>query len=385
MDTTLQDQLSTVITLAQQLLACPSITPDDAGCQIIIRKHLERAGFHCESLRFDEVDNLWARYGTASPLFVFAGHTDVVPTGPESQWSTPPFQPVIRDDVLYARGATDMKGALAAMLIAAEEFVKSTPRFHGSIGFLITSDEEGAARNGTAKVIHVLQERGEKIDYCMIGEPSSDKQLGDQIRVGRRGSLHCKLIVHGKQGHVAHPHLAVNPIHLSAPALHELATTEWDKGNEYYPPTTFQISNIHGGTGAANVIPGDVEILCNFRFSTAVTVGELQKRTEDILKKHGLTFDAKWEIGGEPFLTKKGKLISATEQAIQETLGISAKLSTGGGTSDGRFIAPTGAEVVELGVPNKTAHHINECVKVEDLMLLAKIYYAVLGKVFNSI
>lgn len=375
---------NSVITLAQQLLACPSITPNDAGCQTILRARLEQAGFQCESMQFADVDNLWARYGTKAPLLVFAGHTDVVPTGPLSQWTSPPFQPTIRDGYLYARGTSDMKGAIAAMLVAAEQFLATHPDFPGSIGFLLTSDEEGPAINGTVKVMETLQKRAEKIDYCLIGEPSSDTSIGDQIRVGRRGSLHCKLTVYGKQGHVAHPHLAINPIHMATPALHELATTEWDKGNEYYPPTTFQISNIHGGTGAANVIPPEINLLCNFRFSTAVTVKELQQRTETILHKHGLTFDVEWNVSAQPFLTKKGKLISVTQQAIQEVTGLTTKLSTGGGTSDGRFIATTGTEVVELGVSNATAHHINECVKTEDLMALAEIYHKILQNVFIS-
>lgn len=378
----IETKLSAVVTLAQQLLACPSITPDDAGCQTIIGQKLEQLGFQCESLRFADVDNLWARYGSETPLLVFAGHTDVVPAGPETEWISPPFQPTVRDGYLYARGASDMKGAIAAMMIAAEEFLQSHPHFPGSIAFLLTSDEEGPAINGTAKVMEILQQRGIKIDYCLIGEPSSDKQAGDQVRVGRRGSLHGKLTVHGKQGHVAHPQLAINPIHLSAPALHELALTEWDKGNEFYPPTTFQISNIHSGTGAANVIPGHIDILCNFRFSTAVTVEELQARTEAILRKHGLQYTIEWNTSAKPFLTKKGKLITATEQAIQKLTQQQVNLSTGGGTSDGRFIAPTGAEVVELGVINATAHHINECVSVEDLDKLAEIYHEILKQIF---
>lgn len=382
LDNTLHTTWNSVITLAQQLLACPSITPDDAGCQTILRQRLEQAGFQCESMQFADVDNLWARLGTEEPLLVFAGHTDVVPTGPLSQWISPPFQPTIRDGYLYARGTSDMKGAIAAMLIAVEAFLKTHADFKGSIGFLLTSDEEGPAINGTVKVMEILQKRAEKIDYCLIGEPCSDENIGDQIRVGRRGSLHCKLTVHGKQGHVAHPHLAINPIHNAALALHELASTEWDKGNEYYPPTTFQISNIHSGTGAANVIPGEVNLLCNFRFSTAVTAKELQERTNSILHKHGLTFDAEWNVSAQPFLTKKGKLISVTQKAIQEVTGHTTKLSTGGGTSDGRFIAPTGAEVVELGVSNATAHHINECVKTEDLITLAKIYNTILQNIF---
>jgi len=378
----IENKPSTVITLAKQLLACPSITPDDAGCQHLIREKLEHIGFHCEAMRFEDVDNLWARYGTQAPLLVFAGHTDVVPTGPESEWLSPPFQPQIRDGYLYARGTTDMKGALAAMMTAAEQFLKLHPDFPGSIGFLLTSDEEGPAINGTVKVMETLLKRGEKIDYCIIGEPSSDTLVGDQIRVGRRGSLHGKLTVYGKQGHVANPHLAINPIHAAAPALHELATTVWDHGNEYYPPTTFQISNIHSGTGAANVIPGHLDVLCNFRFSTAVTVKQLQERAETILNKHGLKFDIAWHVSAEPFLTKKGKLVVAAQQAIHEITQLDTNLSTGGGTSDGRFIAPTGAEVIELGVSNATAHHINECVRAEDLVLLEKMYYSILNHIF---
>jgi len=376
------DKWTSVISLAKQLLACPSITPHDADCQILLRERLEKMGFHSEALRFDDVDNLWARYGNTSPLLVFAGHTDVVPTGPLSEWTSPPFEPTVRDGYLYARGTVDMKGAIAAMVAASEEFLKTHPDFPGSIGFLLTSDEEGPSINGTVKVMEVLQKRDEKIDYCIIGEPSSDTHLGDQIRIGRRGSLHCKLTIKGKQGHVAHPHHAINPIHLAAPLLHELATTVWDKGNEYYPPTTFQISNIHSGTGALNVIPGHVEVLCNFRFGTAVTEKTLQECTEAILHKHKLTFDAEWNVSAQPFLTKKGKLISATQKVIHEITGLTTTLSTGGGTSDGRFIAPTGAEVVEMGVSNRTAHHINECVKVDDLMTLAKIYYGILQNIF---
>lgn len=375
--------MHSVITLAQELLACPSITPNDAGCQTILAKRLQQASFTCEHMRFTDVDNLWARYGKQGPLFVFAGHTDVVPTGPESLWNSPPFQPAIRDGYLYARGVSDMKGAIAAMIIATETFLKSKANFPGSIGFLFTSDEEGPAVNGTSKVMEVLQKRGEKIDYCVIGEPSSDTHVGDQIRVGRRGSLHCKLTVHGKQGHIAHPHLAINPIHMAIPALQELVTTAWDKGNADYPPTTFQISNIHGGTGAANVIPPDITVLCNFRFSSAVTAKELQERTEKILQKHNLSFDVEWNVGAHPFLTKHGKLIALTELAIQQQTKLNTKLSTGGGTSDGRFIAPTGAEVVELGVLNATAHHINECVKTDDLITLTNIYQGILENVFG--
>lgn len=366
--------MNDLMPLLEQLIVCPSLTPNDAGCQKIIGDRLTRNGFNCESMIFENVDNLWARYGKNPPLIIFAGHTDVVPTGPVSDWQSSPFQAAIRDGYLYGRGAADMKSALAAMVIAAEKFVKENVNFPGSLGFLITSDEEGAAINGTKRVVDALQNRGEKIDYCIIGEPSSINQVGDQIRIGRRGSLHGKLMVHGKQGHVAHPHLTVNPIHKSLLPLHELSEIEWDKGNENFPPTTFQITNIRAGTGATNVVPGHLETLFNFRFSTAVTINDLQERTESILKKYKLNYDLKWEVGGEPFLTRKGKLILATQEAIKAVTMLETKLSTGGGTSDGRFIAPTGTEVVELGVSHATAHHVNERVQVEDVFKLATIY-----------
>lgn len=371
-----------VLELAQQLISCASLTPNDAGCQRIISERLAKAGFQCENLRFGDVDNLWARFGHSAPLLVFAGHTDVVPTGPESDWTSQPFLPEIREGHIYGRGACDMKGAVAAMVTAAEQFIKSKPDFNGSIAFLITSDEEGPAVDGTQRVMEVLQKRGEKIDYCIIGEPSSEQKTGDQIRIGRRGSLHGRLVVHGKQGHVAHPHLAQNPIHLAMAALHELAQTEWDKGNSNFPPTTFQISNIHSGTGAANVIPGHLDVLFNFRFSTAVTVEELQARVEKILGRHGLKFDVEWKTGALPFLTTKGKLIAATQKAVRELTGQEVKLSTGGGTSDGRFIAPTGAELVELGVSHATAHQVDECVRTDDLELLDRIYQKILALLF---
>ena len=370
------------VELAKQLMSCPSITPDDAGCQLILIKRLQQMGFHCESFPHEGVQNLWARLGTQSPLVVFAGHTDVVPTGPLSEWTSPPFEPIERGDFLYGRGAADMKSALAAMVIAVEQFVKENPNFSGSLGFLITSDEEGPALHGTQKVMTALQARHEKIDYCLIGEPSSEERVGDQIRVGRRGSLHGKLIVHGKQGHVAHPHLAKNPIHLAVFALHTLAQTVWDEGNETFPPTTFQITNMHAGTGATNVIPGHLEILFNFRYSTAVTPDELKHRTEQILHQQNLLFDLDWKIGAYPFVTQQGKLIHATQQAIHTVTQLQTRLSTGGGTSDGRFIAPTGAEVVELGVSHATAHHINECVKKDDLIQLTEIYQEILKQLF---
>jgi len=305
-----------------------------------------------------------------------------VPTGEVTHWTTPPFQPDIRHGYLYGRGAADMKAAIAAMMIAVKNFLQNDKKFRGSIAFLLTSDEEGAAVNGTAKVIEVLQRRQEKIDYCIVGEPSSNQQIADEIRVGRRGSLQCHLMIHGKQGHIAYPHLAENPVHAALLALHELTETKWDEGNEFYPPTTFQISNIHAGTGATNVIPGQMEIFCNFRFGTAVTASQLQQRTESILNKHGIKFLATWHESAQSFLSRKGKLITATEEAIKQITGKSPLLSTAGGTSDGRFIAPTGAEVVEIGVANATAHHVDECVKIDDLQMLVKIYQMILMKVF---
>ena len=373
---------SPVIDLTQALIACPSITPDDAGCQDILIDRLKKMNFTCEILSFGEVTNLWARRGTQAPLLVFAGHTDVVPTGPLDNWTSPPFQPTEHNGYLYGRGAADMKAAIAAMIVAVENFLKLNPNFPGSIGFLITSDEEGPSINGTKKVIETLQQRNIQIDYCIIGEPSSDKQVGDQIRVGRRGSLHGKLLVQGKQGHVAHPHLAINPIHQCMQALHVLTETEWDKGNQDFPPTTFQITNIHSGTGATNVIPGELEALFNFRFSTAVTIENLKQRTQDIFRQYQLQYAITWTVGAEPFLCKRGKLITATQLAIKTVTHLDVNLSTGGGTSDGRFIAPTGAEVIELGVCNATAHHIDENVKIDDLEKLVIIYQKILEELF---
>lgn len=374
--------MSSAIELAKILISRSSLTPNDAGCQSIISERLTRAGFHCEPMRFGEVDNLWARFGSQSPLVVFAGHTDVVPAGPEFAWTSPPFQPEIRNGFLYGRGTADMKGALAAMIVAAEKFVQENPHSPGSLALLITSDEEGPAIHGTKKVIETLTKRGEKIDYCIVGEASTDMQIGDQIRIGRRGSLSGKLTVHGKQGHVAFPHLAKNAIHESLAALHTLTQIVWDNGNEHFPPTTFQLSNIHGGTGAANVIPGMLEVLLNFRFSPALTTSELQERTEAILQQHALTYNIEWEIGGEPFLTRQGKLIESAKAAIKEVTGLDVKCTTGGGTSDGRYIAPTGAEVIELGASHATIHQVDECVRVEDFEVLTKIYQKILMLLF---
>lgn len=361
--------------LALRLISRPSVTPEDAGCQDLIAERLERLDFTIERMRFGDVDNLWARRGNERPLLCFAGHTDVVPTGPIDQWSTQPFEPSVRDGLLYGRGAADMKGSIAAMITATEEFLREHPAPLGSIAFLVTSDEEGPTNeNGTVKVIEKLEARGEKIDWCLVGEPTSTRTLGDVIKNGRRGSLTGRLKVHGVQGHVAYPDLAVNPIHRLAPALAELCAIHWDQGNRYFPPTTFQVSNIHAGTGATNVIPGEVEVVCNFRFSTAVTCEQLQARVEEILQRHALDYAIDWSLAGQPFLTPAGMLVDAARAAIRDITGIEAELSTGGGTSDGRFIAPTGAEVVELGPLNATIHKVNECVGVEDLGRLSRIY-----------
>lgn len=369
-----------VVELTKALIACPSLTPKEAGCHEIICERLLKLGFKLETLPFADVDNIWARRGTQSPVVVFAGHTDVVPTGPESAWTSHPFLPDVREGYLYGRGAVDMKGGLAAMLLAVERFVTVHPNHAGSIAFLITSDEEGASTHGTKKVMEVLTQRAEKIDYCIIGEPASEHMLGDQIRVGRRGSLSAKLIIYGKQGHIAFPTAGQNPIHNCLAVLQELSTTVWDEGNEYFPATSFQMSNIHAGTGALNVTPGDVAIHFNFRFSTAVTAEQLQARVQKILEKYNLQFDLEWNLSGQPFLTKQGKLIDATKAVIHEIVGAYPELSTGGGTSDGRFIAPSGAEVVELGLRHATAHQIDECVSLADLQKLPFIYQGILEK-----
>ena len=364
--------------LAKQLIACPSVTPDDAGCQKILAQRLTAAGFRCEHLRYGDVDNLWAERGAGQPLVVFAGHTDVVPPGPRENWRSDPFTPTVRDGMLYGRGAADMKGAVAAFVTAIETFIAAHPKHKGAIGLLITSDEEGPAVNGTVKVMDWLAKRGREIDYCIVGEPSSAKVLGDAIKNGRRGSLSGKLTVRGIQGHVAYPHLARNPIHQLTPALAELAAIEWDKGNADFPATSFQASNIKGGTGAENVIPGSVEVWFNFRFSTAVTDAQLKDRTEAVLKKHGLDYQLVWTLSGQPFLTRGTRLIEAVRRAVREKLGAEATPNTAGGTSDGRFIAPTGAEVVELGVLNSTIHKTDECVAVTDLGRLSQTYCRVL-------
>ena len=426
---------SPVLELARELLRRPSVTPEDAGCQQLLAERLSAAGFRCEHLPFGEVQNLWAEYGEGGPLLVFAGHTDVVPPGPEGEWRHPPFQPTEEDGFLYGRGAADMKGGLAAMVVAAERFAAGfaankpanesangrvgkpahaaagKPSQAGRIGFLITSDEEGPARNGTAKVVEWLKEQGKAIDWCLLGEPSSTETLGDAMKNGRRGSLSGALTVRGAQGHIAYPQLADNPVHKLAPALAALAGECWDEadsgGNgsgrtgalpastgdeagggssgdgesgDPFPPTSFQVSNIRAGTGAANVIPGEAEVLFNFRFGTAVTAAQLRKRTESILREHGLDYRLDWDLGGEPFLSPNGPLLAAAQASLREHLGTEAQLSTAGGTSDGRFIAPTGAEVLELGPINATIHKINERVRIADLETLAKIYEGILRR-----
>ena len=366
--------------LAKQLIARPSLTPQDQGCQELMIERLKPLGFEVHRLRFGDVDNFWARRGTAKPLVVFAGHTDVVPTGPKSEWASDPFMPVVRNGFLYGRGAADMKGSLAAFITAIEDFVAKHPNHKGSIGLLITADEEGPSVNGTVKVIEWLAARGEKIDCCLVGEPSCVKTLGDTIKNGRRGSLNGALTVIGKQGHIAYPHLVRNPIHLAAPALAELAGIEWDRGNEFFPPTSFQVSNIHAGTGADNVVPGRLEVKFNFRYSTAVTDNGLKERVEEVLKRHGLLYELAWTLSGQPFLTQPGTLVNALRTAIRTELGIDTALSTSGGTSDGRFIAPTGSQVVELGPVNATIHQIDECVRVEDLASLSRVYASSLAQ-----
>ncbi len=365
---------NSTLELAKQLIARRSLTPDDAGCQEIMIERLEKLGFTIEKMRFGNVDNFWARRGTTAPLVCFAGHTDVVPTGPVEKWESDPFLPVIRDGMLFGRGAADMKTSLAAFITAIEAFVGEHPGHSGSIALLITSDEEGVAVDGTVKVVEALKARNERMDYCIVGEPSCVSKLGDTIKNGRRGSLSGMLTVKGIQGHIAYPHLAKNPIHLAAPAMAELAATEWDPGNEYFPPTTWQISNIHGGTGVTNVIPGTVEVMFNFRFSTASTIEGLKSRVHGILDQHGLDYDLAWELSGKPFLTPRGDLVEAIGSAIREVTGIETELSTSGGTSDGRFIADICAQLVEFGPLNATIHKLNECVAAADIEPLKEIY-----------
>ena len=366
--------MSDTLSLAKALIARRSLTPDDAGCQDILIERLEKLGFKIERMRFGNVDNFWARHGTAAPIVAFAGHTDVVPSGPVESWFSPPFEPTMRDGLLYGRGAADMKTSLAAFITAIEAFLAQHPNHAGSIALLITSDEEGVAVDGTVRVVEALRARGESIDYCVVGEPTSNKQVGDTIKNGRRGSLSGTLTVKGVQGHIAYPHLVKNPIHLAAPAIAELAATIWDNGNEYFPSTSWQISNIKGGTGATNVVPGTLDILFNFRFSTASTEQGLKDEVHAILDKHGLEYDLAWELSGKPYLTAEGSLVAAISKAIQQSYGITPELSTTGGTSDGRFIADICPQVIEFGPLNATIHKLNECVGVADIEPLKLTY-----------
>jgi succinyl-diaminopimelate desuccinylase len=367
--------MSETLDLTLSLVERPSVTPYDAGCQDLIAQRLEALGFSIERLRHGEVDNLWARRGRDGPLLVFAGHTDVVPPGPLHQWSSGPFVPTLRDGVLFGRGAADMKGGLAAMVTAAERFLRAHPNPRGSLAFLLTSDEEGPTNeDGTVRVVEHLQHRGEVIDWCLIGEPTSEQAVGDMLKNGRRGSLTGTLHVSGVQGHVAYPQRAVNPIHRFAPAMAELCATEWDQGNEYFPPTTFQFSNLSAGAGATNVIPGELTASFNFRYSTVLTADAIEDRVEEILDRHGLEYSLSWFLSGKPFVTSVGRLVDAVSEAVVRTTGRRPALSTGGGTSDGRFIAPTGAQVVELGLLNSTIHKADECVPVGDLDTLSQIY-----------
>jgi succinyl-diaminopimelate desuccinylase len=355
-------------------MARRSVTPSDEGCQDVMARRLEAVGFTIERLRYGVVDNLWARRGTAGPVICFAGHTDVVPTGPLEEWKSDPFMPSVRDGMLYGRGAADMKSGLAAMVTAVEEFTREHPAHKGSIAFLITSDEEGPSVDGTKRVMETLNARNERIDYCIVGEPSSEKNIGDTIKVGRRGSFSGRLTVHGVQGHVAYPQLAVNPVHSFAPALAELVAREWDKGTEHFQPTTFQISNFNAGTGAPNVIPGELKARFNLRYSPVQTLDGLKETVEGILRKHGVKFTIEWYLSGEPFYTPPGAFSQAVSEAVAEVTGTTPKYSTGGGTSDGRFIAPTGAQVVELGVVNASIHKVNECVRVSEIDALHRMY-----------
>jgi succinyl-diaminopimelate desuccinylase len=370
--------LAGALDLAQALISRRSVTPDDGGCQALIAERLSAAGFRCEPMRFGEVSNLWARRGSAQPLLCFAGHTDVVPTGPLSEWQSDPFVPTLRDGKLYGRGAADMKSSIAAFVIATEYFLKERPNHSGSIALLLTSDEEGPALDGTAKVVEVLKKRGETMDYCIVGEPTSVDALGDTLKNGRRGSLSGRLTVRGVQGHVAYPHLARNPVHQLAPALAELAKTQWDKGNESFPPTTWQVSNIHAGTGVGNVIPGSVEVDFNFRFSTESTDASLTQRVEAILKKHALDYSLSWVLGAKPFLSGKGRLAQTVTEICRRHTGHRAELSTTGGTSDARFIIEIAPEVLEIGPVNASIHKLNEHIEVAALEQLAKIYLDVL-------
>lgn len=376
--------MSETILLSQELIRRPSVTPDDAGCQGILTQRLLPLGFVCEQINVEEVHNLWAVHGDSGPLLVFAGHTDVVPVGALDKWQVDPFAADIKDGLLYGRGAADMKGSIAAFCVASERFIRDFPDYGGRIGFLITSDEEGPAKHGTLAVMQELQKRALHIDMCIVGEPSSSHKLGDVIKVGRRGSLHGVLTIHGKQGHIAYPHLADNPIHKIGNVINRLSLQHWDDGNEHFDPTSFQISNIHAGNGTTNIIPSDVEITFNFRFAPVSSEHSLRAQTEALLDDLGIAYSIKWELSGVPFETKQGDFISKVITAMQSTLGYAPTLSTSGGTSDGRFIAPTGTQLIELGPLNATIHQVNEHVSTDDLNTLSACYYAILQHIFIS-
>jgi succinyl-diaminopimelate desuccinylase len=380
----IEESIDDTLRLSCELIRRPSITPDDEGCQKLIAERLETIGFISHHLRFEDVDNLWTSHGSGAPLFVFAGHTDVVPTGPETSWTSPPFIPTQRDGKLFGRGSADMKTSIAAFVTSVEQFIQQNPEHPGTIALLITSDEEGPSINGTIKVMHWLQQQSLKIDYCIVGEPSSVVTLGDTVKIGRRGSLNGYITIHGKQGHVAYPHLADNPFHRALPAFNELVKIEWDKGNEYFPPTSFQISNVASGTGAENVIPGDVKVAFNFRFSSELHEEQIKRRVTAVFEKHDLIYTIDWRLSGEPFLTERGALVNAVSNACRDVLRLETELSTSGGTSDGRFIAPTGAEVVELGPCNSSIHQIDEHVMLTDPERLSTTYLHILEQLMKS-
>ncbi|AOF00440.1 MULTISPECIES: succinyl-diaminopimelate desuccinylase [Serratia] len=366
-----------VIELAQQLIKRPSLSPNDEGCQQLMIERLQAIGFTVEAMDFEDTQNFWAWRGEGQTL-AFAGHTDVVPTGDEKRWDNPPFEPTIRDGMLYGRGAADMKGSLAAMVVAAERFVAANPHHQGRLAFLITSDEEASATHGTVKVVETLMARNERLDYCLVGEPSSTERVGDVVKNGRRGSITANLHIHGVQGHVAYPHLADNPVHRAMPALNELVAIEWDRGNEFFPPTSMQIANVQAGTGSNNVIPGDLYVQFNFRFSTELTDAMIKQRVEELLERHQLNYSIEWRLSGQPFLTSRGALVDAVVNAVEHYSELTPQLLTTGGTSDGRFIAQMGAQVVELGPVNATIHKVNECVNAADLQLLSRMYQRIM-------
>ncbi|MGP1199591.1 succinyl-diaminopimelate desuccinylase [Serratia sp. CY52157] len=366
-----------VIELAQQLIKRPSLSPNDEGCQQLMIDRLQAIGFTVEAMDFEDTQNFWAWRGEGQTL-AFAGHTDVVPTGDEKRWDNPPFEPAIRDGMLYGRGAADMKGSLAAMVVAAERFVAANPNHRGRLAFLITSDEEASATHGTVKVVEALMARNERLDYCLVGEPSSTERVGDVVKNGRRGSITANLHIHGVQGHVAYPHLADNPVHRAMPALNELVAIEWDRGNEFFPPTSMQIANVQAGTGSNNVIPGDFYVQFNFRFSTELTDTMIKQRVEELLERHQLNYSIEWRLSGQPFLTSRGALVDAVVNAVEHYSELTPQLLTTGGTSDGRFIAQMGAQVVELGPVNATIHKVNECVNAADLQLLSRMYQRIM-------